>query len=169
MSAGGYRVGAGWSSLPGGKRRKGRRVQGGGWFTGGVREKDAASAAGEGRGGAVGGFLVYRRGKREEWRAQQGCRVGGWPRYGYRRARRWGERRRGRCDTGAGESGYRVAGTGVGERGERGGVAVGRLGRDTGGCLPTCQLFDFSTCWKVGKLESWRGGPEEAREVRVGG
>ena len=45
---------------------------------------------------------------------------------------------------------------------------MGRLGRDTGGCLPTCQLFDFSTCWEVGDLAvrrvqagRARGGSEE--------
>ena len=38
-----------------------------------------------------------------------------------------------------------------------------------GANFSTCRLSDLSICWEVGKLESWRGGPEEAREVRVGG
>ena len=55
-----------------------------------VRVQRAGGAA-RGEGGELQGIgerarggraLVYRRGKREEWRAQQGCRVGGWPRYG---------------------------------------------------------------------------------------
>lgn len=48
-------------------------------------------------------------------------------------------------------------------------AGCGGFSRDRRGRLPTCRLSGLSICWEVGKLESWRGGPEEAREVRVGG
>ena len=163
------RFGGGVRAAGGGRARQADGLPGG---KGGKRD-GGGELQGIGERARGGRALVYRRGMREEWRAQQGCRGGTFSRG------RWGVLPRYwwcgkvaypgvREEKGGGTFGRVRSTGGVRGRGRSGG-RVGRLAAIRGGalfsparpcwwCVPTCQLFDLSGSWRVGGARVVREG-----------